>query len=115
MTHAEPSLPRTIVLELRDIAKSFGAVIALGGVDLQLRRGELLGLVGDNGAGKSTLTKVILITQRIPDVLAIADRVKVMKGGLAGARGQQGEPRRCRVPDRQGSREWAAARREVPG
>ena len=48
-----------VVLELRGITKSFGAVCALGGVDLQLRRGELLGLVGDNGAGKSTLTKVL--------------------------------------------------------
>lgn len=47
------------ILELRDISKNYGAVRALGGVDLQLRRGELLGLVGDNGAGKSTLTKVL--------------------------------------------------------
>ncbi len=46
-------------LELRGITKSFGAVAALRGVDLQLRRGELLGLVGDNGAGKSTLTKIM--------------------------------------------------------
>lgn len=48
-----------LVLELKGITKSFGHVRALGGVDLQLRRGELLGLVGDNGAGKSTLTKVL--------------------------------------------------------
>ena len=47
------------VLELRGITKNFGPVTALGGVDLQLRKGELLGLVGDNGAGKSTLTKIL--------------------------------------------------------
>jgi simple sugar transport system ATP-binding protein len=47
------------VLELRGITKSFDHVRALRGVDLELRRGELLGLVGDNGAGKSTLIKVI--------------------------------------------------------
>jgi ABC-type sugar transport system ATPase subunit len=48
-----------LILELKGITKSFGAVAALRGVDLQLRRGELLGLVGDNGAGKSTLTKIL--------------------------------------------------------
>lgn len=51
--------PQDVVLELRGITKNFGPICALGGVDLQLRRGELLGLVGDNGAGKSTLTKVL--------------------------------------------------------
>jgi simple sugar transport system ATP-binding protein len=47
------------ILELKGIRKAYGHVQALGGVDLQLRPGELLGLVGDNGAGKSTLTKVL--------------------------------------------------------
>jgi simple sugar transport system ATP-binding protein len=47
------------VLELRGIAKSFGAIQALQGVDLVLGRGEVLGLMGDNGAGKSTLVKII--------------------------------------------------------
>ena len=45
-------------LHLRGISKSFGGVQALDDVDLELRRGELLGLVGDNAAGKSTLMKV---------------------------------------------------------
>jgi simple sugar transport system ATP-binding protein len=47
------------LLELRGIAKHFGAIEALRGVDLDLRSGEVLGLMGDNGAGKSTLVKVI--------------------------------------------------------
>lgn len=47
------------VLELKQIEKSFGPIQALRGVDLQLRPGEVLGLLGDNGAGKSTLMKVV--------------------------------------------------------
>ncbi len=47
------------VLEARGIQMRYGAVEALAGVDLALRRGEVLGLVGDNGAGKSTLIKCI--------------------------------------------------------
>jgi ABC-type sugar transport system ATPase subunit len=49
----------SVVLEARGIAKSYGAVKALDGVDLELRRGEVLGLVGDNGAGKTTLVKCL--------------------------------------------------------
>jgi simple sugar transport system ATP-binding protein len=47
------------LLELRSIAKHFGAIEALKGVDLSLEPGEVLGLMGDNGAGKSTLVKII--------------------------------------------------------
>ncbi len=47
------------LLELRAIAKHFGAIEALKGVDLDLEAGEVLGLMGDNGAGKSTLVKII--------------------------------------------------------
>jgi simple sugar transport system ATP-binding protein len=47
------------LLELRGIAKHFGAIEALKGVDLDLEPGEVLGLMGDNGAGKSTLVKLI--------------------------------------------------------
>ncbi len=47
------------VLRIEDIAMSFGPVTALRSVDLHLRRGEILGLVGDNGAGKSTLVKIL--------------------------------------------------------
>jgi simple sugar transport system ATP-binding protein len=46
-------------LELRGIAKHFGAIEALRGVDMTLESGEVLGLMGDNGAGKSTLVKII--------------------------------------------------------
>jgi D-xylose transport system ATP-binding protein len=47
------------LLALKGYSKSFGAVEALKDVDLEVRPGEVLGLVGDNGAGKSTLIKAI--------------------------------------------------------
>jgi len=46
-------------LVARQIGKQFGAVTALAGVDLEIRRGEVLALLGDNGAGKSTFVKVL--------------------------------------------------------
>jgi D-xylose transport system ATP-binding protein len=49
----------TPLLELRNVTKSFGSVQALSEVDLEVRKGEVMALVGDNGAGKSTLIKAI--------------------------------------------------------
>jgi ABC-2 type transport system ATP-binding protein len=46
------------VLHCESLEKRYGATVALGGVDLEVERGELLGLLGPNGAGKSTLTKI---------------------------------------------------------
>lgn len=45
------------VLELDHIRKEYPGVVALADVTLKLRRGEILGLIGENGAGKSTLIK----------------------------------------------------------
>ena len=45
------------VLELEHIRKEYPGVVALKDVTLQLRKGEVLGLIGENGAGKSTLIK----------------------------------------------------------
>ncbi len=47
------------VLELKDVSKAYPGVVALDHVSLDLKRGEVLALMGENGAGKSTLIKVI--------------------------------------------------------
>lgn len=47
------------LLELRNVSKHFGGVMALKNVDFTLRAGEIHGLVGENGAGKSTTMKII--------------------------------------------------------
>src|SRR5277367_4025489 len=54
-----PSSAPDDVLRVEHIAKSFGPVTALRDVNLHLKKGEVLGLLGDNGAGKSTLIKII--------------------------------------------------------
>jgi simple sugar transport system ATP-binding protein len=48
-----------VLLELRNVTKKFGEVHALENVNFQLKRNEVVGLLGDNGAGKSTLIKII--------------------------------------------------------
>src|SRR5437764_5181613 len=45
-------------LAVRGLTKHYDGVTALGGVDLEVREGELVGLLGPNGAGKSTLVKI---------------------------------------------------------
>jgi len=48
-----------MTLEVRDLSVSFGGVVALAGVDLDVRPGEVVGLIGPNGAGKTTFIDAV--------------------------------------------------------
>ena len=56
MTATDTAAP---VLELRDVSKSFGPVVALRSGSLRVDGGSIHALIGENGAGKSTLVKVV--------------------------------------------------------
>ena len=56
----EPARSARILLEARDLAKSFGAIPAFSGVTFQLLRGQKLGLIGPNGIGKTTLVRILV-------------------------------------------------------
>ena len=47
------------LLECRSVERRFGGLVAVTGVDLEIQRGEIFGLVGPNGSGKTTLTNAI--------------------------------------------------------
>ncbi|MBZ0086818.1 MAG: ABC transporter ATP-binding protein [Thermomonas sp.] len=59
MADISPATEATAI-SLRGVHKHFGALRAVDGVDLDIRTGEILGLIGHNGAGKSTLFKLML-------------------------------------------------------
>jgi simple sugar transport system ATP-binding protein len=82
---------RPVRVRMSGISKRYGAIQTLQDVDLVLRRGEVLGLVGDNGAGKSTLSK-ILSGAVIPDAGTIEiDGVPVQFHSPADARAKHVE------------------------
>jgi ABC-2 type transport system ATP-binding protein len=73
-------MSESLAVDVQNVAKSFGAVTALDGVSLQVRRGEIYGLLGPNGAGKTTLIRLLVglleahagtvtvLSHRMPDV-----------------------------------------------
>jgi ABC-type sugar transport system ATPase subunit len=85
--HADPRpAPPRVHLELRDVAKRFGAVRALEGVSLDIHGGQVHGLCGHNGAGKSTLMKVLTGLVN-PDAGSV--RIDGEDVGIRGTKGAQ--------------------------
>ena len=52
-------MPEQYAVEMRGITKTFGSVVANKDVDLTLRQGEILALLGENGSGKTTLMNML--------------------------------------------------------
>ncbi len=82
MVAAPSPLVEPPVLDVRALARAFGRVRALAGVEFALRRGEVLAVFGPNGAGKSTLLRILAGILR-------ADRGEVL---LAGSRFDRADP-----------------------
>lgn len=63
------------IVDLKGIKKSFSGVDVLKGVDLTLKKGEIVALMGENGAGKSTLVNVLMgVHKRDDGVIKINGR-----------------------------------------
>ena len=56
---AETSVPEVAMLELRGVVKRYGKFVAVKGIDLEVRRGEIFGFLGPNGAGKTTTIRMV--------------------------------------------------------
>jgi simple sugar transport system ATP-binding protein len=78
----------TPALEVRGVTKRFGALVVLRGIDLVLKPGEVLGLVGDNGAGKSTLVKILSGFHGQDEGEILVEGQRVSFGSVEAARSQ---------------------------
>ena len=64
------------IIEIKDLSKAYGSKLALSGVDLDIDKGQIVGLMGPNGSGKTTLIKIImgLLRPDAGEVLIDGDR-----------------------------------------
>ncbi len=78
MSTPQPA-PDAPVVSLRGLVKRYGALTALGGVDLDIRPGEIFGLLGPNGAGKTTLISIVAGLARATEGTATVLGLDVVK------------------------------------
>ncbi len=50
---------KDVIVKVENMDKCFGTTVALNNVSIEIRRGEIQGLIGENGSGKSTVTSII--------------------------------------------------------
>lgn len=58
---------KQVIVEVKHMNKCFGSTVALNDVSITVRRGEILGLIGENGSGKSTVTSIVAGMQKADD------------------------------------------------
>jgi ribose transport system ATP-binding protein len=78
-----------VVLEVKNLRKEFRGVVALDNISFEVRRHEVVGLIGENGAGKSTLLKILSGVYQ-PDKGSILREGKTVKFRTAGDSGDAG-------------------------
>src|SRR6202035_1521145 len=86
------------LLEIAGLSKRFGGFVALDGVDLNVKKGERLGLIGPNGSGKSTLVNCLCGTLH-NETGTILFEGKPLNGLIAHERTRLGLARSCLLPN----------------
>ncbi|HEY3867201.1 MAG TPA: ATP-binding cassette domain-containing protein [Actinocrinis sp.] len=83
---AGPDSAAADAIRVEHVAKRFGPVTALRDINMHVRRGEVLGLIGDNGAGKSTLIKILTGFHRPDSGVILVNGVETRLTGVRHAR-----------------------------
>ena len=83
---ADPPVAAETVVCARAVTKHYGAVHAVDGIDLDIARGELFGLIGHNGAGKSTLFRMMLGLIPLTSGEILIDQASVSGSGFRAVR-----------------------------
>ncbi|SDM84049.1 peptide/nickel transport system ATP-binding protein [Paenibacillus sp. yr247] len=80
----------TVIMEMKDVKVHFhldeGVLKAVDGIDLQIKRGKTLGIVGESGCGKSVTSQAML--RIVPKPGEVEGEIKLYRGGTAGLKGE---------------------------
>lgn len=87
-----------VIISVRDLHKSFGKNEVLKGIDLDVKRGEVITIIGPSGGGKSTLLRCLTLLERLDDG-------SLAYGDLEVARGEGGRAVYARAPELKAARE----------